>query len=283
MAEFIRPKYSKNNNNKIPYYRILCRASLNPFMKLPFVFIFVLLLLGLLSCTPQKNYIYLQDKGNGDETTTAKTDTFKYRIKPKDLLYIKTIPIDEPSVTSLTSSSQSNATSGMDAYLDGYDVSDSGFVTLPLVGNIYVEDLTIAECQKVIQEKVNIYLKNSLVVVKLLNFDITVLGEVNNPGTYQIYKNQVNILEVLGLAGDLTIYGNRKQIMLVRQNDGNKTFTIDLTDKKLLYSDNFYLQPNDILYIKPNRSKTFGTNPFPFATVLSSITTLILVINYLTK
>jgi polysaccharide biosynthesis/export protein len=254
-------------------------------MKLQATCIFSVFLVGLFSCTSQKNYIYLQDKGNNNEAiNNVKTNSFDYKIKSRDQLYIKTVPIDDPSTTSLNSSTQTSAaSSGMSTYLNGYDVNDSGFVTLPLIGTVFVKDLTIGECQKTIQEKVNVFLKNTLVIVKLLNFDITVLGEVNNPGTYPIYKNQVNVLEVLGLAGDLTIDGNRKQVQLIRQNDGNKIFNIDLTDKKLLYSDYFYLQPNDILYIKPNRSKIFGTNPFPFATVLSSITTLILIINYLNK
>jgi polysaccharide export outer membrane protein len=173
--------------------------------------------------------------------------------------------------------------SDLSAYLNSFDVDDSGFVNLPLMGKILVKDLGISECQKAIQEKVNLYLKNALVIVKLLNFNITVLGEVTKPGTYKVYNNQVTILEALGLAGDLTMYGNRKQILLIRQNNPENTITIDLTDKKLLNSDYFYLQPNDVLYIKPNRSKLFGTNPFPFATVLSSITTLILVLNYLSK
>jgi len=253
-------------------------------MKVKVSFVILITLLGLFSCTPQKNYIYLQDKGNNSGTTTVKANTFEYKIKPKDILYIKTVPIDEPSTTSLNSSVQSNAiSSDLSAYLNSFDVSDSGFVNLPLIGKILVTDLSLTECQKVIQEKVNLYLKNTLVVVKLLNFNITLLGEVTKPGTYRVYNNQVTILEALGLAGDLTINGNRKQILLIRQNNNNNIINIDLTDKNLLYSDYFFLQPNDVLYIKPTRSKIFGTNPFPFATVLSAITTFFLVLNYLTK
>jgi polysaccharide export outer membrane protein len=253
-------------------------------MKIKVSFVILIVLLGLFSCTPQKNYIYLQDKGNNSGTSTVKANTFEYKIKPKDVLYIKTVPIDEPSITSLNSSVQSNAmSSDLSAYLNSFDVSDSGFVNLPLIGSILVNDLTIAGCQKIIQEKVNLYLKNTLVVVKLLNFNVTVLGEVNKPGTYRVYNNQVTILEALGLAGDLTINGNRKQIMLVRQNNNGNIINIDLTDKKLLYSDYFYLQPNDVLYIKPTRSKIYGTNPFPFATALSAVTTFFLVLNYLKK
>ncbi|NTW33600.1 MAG: polysaccharide export protein, partial [Bacteroidetes bacterium] len=107
--------------------------------------------------------------------------------------------------------------------------------------------------------------------------------EVIRPGIYKVYNTKINILEALGMAGDLTIYGNRKDIMLIRQNLPGKYTFINLTDRNILNSNYFYLQPNDILYIKPNKSKFFGTIPFPFATVLSTITTLILVLNYVSK
>ena len=284
MAELVDALVSGTSIRKDVQVRVLFRAPLNLKMRFPIICIFLIILLGLFSCTPQKNYIYLQDKESNSGTTNVKANTFEYKIKPKDVLYIKTVPIDEPSITSLNSSVQaSQISSDLTAYLNSFDVSDSGFVNLPLIGNVFVKDLSISECQKAIQEKVNQYLKNALVIVKFLNFNITILGEVTRPGTYKIYNNQINILEALGLAGDLTIYGNRKQILLIRQNNPENIIPIDLTDKKLLNSDYFYLQPNDVLYIKPNRSKLFGTNPFPFATVLSSITTLILILNYLSK
>jgi polysaccharide biosynthesis/export protein len=245
-----------------------------------FCFIFSVLLV-FVSCTPQKKLIYLQDNGGGSsEKNKAKPQ--EYIVKANDQLYIKTVPLDEPSSTSLNPNTYSSSNSGTSDYLDTYDVSDSGYVNLPLFGKVSVKDHTINECQKMIQDKADLYLKNSLVIVKLFSFNITVLGEVNNPGTFRIAKNQVNILEVLGLAGDMTVFGNRKQIMLFRQND-EKIIDIDITDRGLLSSDYFYLQPNDVLYVKPTRAKIFGTNPFPFSTVLSSITTLLLLINYFGK
>jgi polysaccharide export outer membrane protein len=244
-----------------------------------------LILFALFSCTPQKNYIYLQDKGNGKGVTKDINKTYSYKIKPKDVLYIKTVPIDQASSLSISSNEQTVSAFSTDlgAYLNSFNVDDSGYVNLPLIGKILVNGLTIEESQKAIQEKVNYYLKNSLVIVKLLNFKITVLGEVNKPGSFNVYNTRINILEALGLAGDLTMNGNRKQIILVRQNDPDKVINIDLTDKQLLQSEYFYLSPDDVIYIKPNKSKFFGTNPFPFATVLSSITTIILILDYIHK
>ena len=236
------------------------------------------------SCTAPKNYIYLQDKGNNKDTVKQTNNTSAYKIRSKDILFIKTISVDQTSPMSLNSNEQSNAiTSDIAAYMSSYNVSDSGFINLPMLGKINVDGLTVDEIQTTIQQKVNYYLKNSLVIVKLLSFNITVIGEVARPGTYNIYKTKINILEALGLAGDLTINGNRTHIKLIRQTVPGKIIDIDLTDKNLLKSDYYYLSPDDIVYVKPNGSKFFGTNPFPFATVVSSITTLILILNYLHK
>jgi len=228
----------------------------------------------------------LQDKGANSSTNSNETKSFEYKIKPKDVLYVKIVPIDQSVAISLNtdqSSTGSLYSSELSAYLNSYDVNDSGFIELPLVGNIDVNNQTLLQCQKAIQNKVDFYLKDALVVVKLLNFKVTVLGEVTRPGIYSINNSQVTLLETLGLAGDLTVNGNRKEILLVRQNAPGKTIKLDLTDKNIIYSDYYYLMPGDVVYIKPNKAKFFGTNPFPFATVISSVTTLLLILNYLKK
>lgn len=248
-----------------------------------FSFLFVIIVF-VFSCTSQKNFVYLQDKEKTDSSVYTRNDTFRYKIQPQDLLYIKIISIDQSSTLSLNSTSQTNDFSGeQGAYLNGYLVNDSGYVELPLAGKILVKGLSIEESQKAIQEKVNFYLKNSLVVVKLMNFNITILGEVNKPGNFKVNDVNLNLLEAIGLAGDLTIYGDRKHIMLIRQNNPGKTIQIDLTDKNILQSEYYNILPNDVIYIKPNKSKFYGTNPFPFATVLASVTTLILILNYISK
>ena len=257
-------------------------------IKNSYISIICFIVLAFVSCTAPKNYIYVQDKGNTKDSTTKTSNTLAYKIKPKDVLYIKTISIDQeaPVVAGSQSSgggSGNDFSSDLGAYLSSYSVNDSGFIELPMIGKINVNGLTVDETQKAIQQKVNFYLKNSLVVVKLLSFNITVLGEVTRPGTFPIYKTKINILEALALAGDLTINGNRTQIKLIKQSEPENIINIDITNKTILQSDYFYLSPGDIIYVKPNRSKFFGTNPFPFATVVSSITTLILILNYIHK
>ncbi len=252
-------------------------------MKLLKISYFVLLFLGIFSCTAPKNYIYLQDKGGNTNNSTV-TKTFEYKIKTRDVLFVKIIPVDLNSAVSLNTEQGNFNLAGsndLSVYLSSFDVNDSGIIKLPLIGEINVLDLTISQCQNVIQKKVDLYFKDALIIVKLINFKITVLGEVTRPGTFNIYSTQSNIFDALGFAGDLTMYGNRKEIILIRQNMLGKTITLDLTDKNIINSDYFYLMPNDVIYVKPNRSKFFGTNPFPFATVLSAVTTLILILNYI--
>jgi polysaccharide biosynthesis/export protein len=219
-------------------------------------------------------------------TNSGETKSFEYKVKPKDVLYIKIIPIDQTAAISLNTDqgiNNSMFSTEISAYLNSYDVNDSGFVKLPMVGEVELKDQTLTQCQNTIQTKVDVYLKNALVIVKLMNFKITVLGEVTKPGIFNVYNTHINLLEALGLAGDLTMNGNRKEILLVRQSAPGKTVTLDITDKNIINSDYYYLMPDDVIYIKPNKAKFFGTNPFPFATVLSAITTLLLILNYLSK
>ena len=249
-------------------------------MKIFNIFTFCISLIVFFSCTPEKKFVYLQKKDqkeNQNASTEAKT--VQYKIRPNDILYVKIIPNDQ--AYTVTATPQSNVASDMSIYFDSYNVSDSGIVTLPLLGKILVRDLTIDQFQSNIQKMVDVYLKNSLVIVKLVNFKVTILGEVNRPGTFRIYDTHINILDAIGLAGDLTINGSRKEIMLIRHSTPDKIVYLDLTDVNIINSDYYYLSPDDIIYIKPNKSKYFGTNPFPFATVLSAITTLLLLVSYL--
>lgn len=242
------------------------------------------------SCTPEKKFVYLQKKD--DKTfsdSSAKAKKVDYKIKSNDFLYIKIASIDQNSNAlnlnvSSSSSSTTNGSSDMGGlYFDSYYVNDSGYVSLPLLGKIHVKDSTVEQCQSSIQKLVDVYLKNSLVIVRLANFKVTILGEVNKPGTFMVYNSHINILDAIGLAGDLTINGSRKEIMLIRHNTPDKIVYLDLTDINLIHSDYYYLSPEDIIYIKPLRAKYFGTNPFPFATVFSVISTLLLLIDFFHK
>jgi polysaccharide export outer membrane protein len=153
---------------------------------------------------------------------------------------------------------------------------------LPIIGELTVKDLSVEQARDLIQLNADKYLKNATVIVKLISFKVTVLGEVNNPGYHYVYNNQVTILEALGLAGDLTAVGNRKNVKLVRQvKGGSEVVLLNLTDPRLLKSKYFYLMPNDALYVEPLRARSGRLNLEHLTLVFSAATTAILILNYL--
>lgn len=250
--------------------------------KIKYVFLSIIAFSFLISCTPQKKMIYLQGTKSTDSVNNIYSNTFVYKIKPRDILYIKIYSLDE-KISNLFNIEEKSMNYGLDygAYLNNYSVNDSGFIDLPIIKKLKVEGLTIEESKDTIQKNLEKYIKDVTVVVKLISFRISMLGEVRKPGTYTIYNTRLNILEALSLAGDLTEYGNRKNIMIIRQNEGNKIYKIDLTNVSLLYSDKFNLLPNDIIYVESLKTKMYGWATFPFATVFSAITTVILIISYI--
>jgi len=167
-------------------------------------------------------------------------------------------------------------------YVNGYTVSDSGYIEIPVLGRIQVVGKTMDEAIVALRERAAVYLKDATVIVKLLSFRVSVIGEVYRPGSYSNPSNQLTVLEAISMAGDITDYGNRKQVLVLRPTaTGTNTFRLDLTSKNILTSDGFFLLPNDIVYVEPIKSKTFRINIPTITLALTSITTLILVLNYI--
>ncbi|MDR1782980.1 MAG: polysaccharide biosynthesis/export family protein, partial [Dysgonamonadaceae bacterium] len=139
----------------------------------------------------------------------------------------------------------------------GYLVDEKGEINFPVVGKIMVAGFTKSEIVNMIQEKLAKYIEEPVVVnLRLINYKVTVLGEVNRPGNFTITDEKVSIPEALALAGDLTIYGDRHQVLLMRTDNGQKEFyTLDLTNPAIVFSPLYFLKQNDILYISPNKAK----------------------------
>jgi polysaccharide export outer membrane protein len=140
----------------------------------------------------------------------------------------------------------------------GYLVDDEGNINFPSLGKIHLAGLTKNAAVDTLQARISKFvLSTTTVNIRFLNYRITVLGEVNRPGTYTVENERVTILEALGLAGDLTIYGKRNNVLVYRETGGEPRFhRIDLTSSKLFESDYFYLQQNDMIYVQPNKART---------------------------
>jgi polysaccharide export outer membrane protein len=248
----------------------------------------ILIIIGVIayltSCTPQKKLIYLQEKAQKESSNVYSSKGPDYRLRPYDVLYIRVNSINSESFDFFNAGQGVNNSylfqSEMGVYLNSYTITDSGFINFPVVGNIEVSGLTIEEAQKKIQSSINNYLKDATATVKLASYRVSIIGDVMKPGVYYFYQDKVNLLEAIAKAGDLTVYGNRFRVMLVRKTEkGDKVSFIDLTDRNLLNKEEFYILPNDIIYVEPNKvAKSLGFATFPWSLMLSTISTVVAVI-----
>ena len=169
-----------------------------------------------------------------------------------------------------------SSSSGGGNYLNSYTVSEEGYLEFPLVGKLYVKDLTIEEITNLLTDNLNNYIKEFVVIVKLVNFNITILGEVRSPGLYNIYQTDINMFEAIAMAGDLTDYSIRNDITIIRKTkDGSKVRQVDMSTRSFLSSEYFYLQPDDIIYVKPIKMKQFAFTTFPYGMVMGTISFII--------
>lgn len=241
--------------------------------------------LGLGGCVSQRNLPYLQDaQYSATQPTAVVNPKPVYKLHAGDVLNIRVQSVQPVLSDIFNVPGPQVVTSGDPGvlYLTGYALDDSGNITLPTVGKVKVQDMTVDQAQAVIQQKVGAYVRDANVLVKLLSFKITVLGEVRQPGRYFVYSTQATLLEGLGLAGDLTEFGNRQNVKLVRQTDkGSEVVLLNLTDPKVLQSPYYYLQPNDALYVEPLQARTSRGNATNLGIVFAGISAIVLLLSYI--
>lgn len=260
-------------------------------MKRNYFFIAMICYLVLLlpSCRSPKEFTFFQDLEQNQHIRSVSVKVPEYKVHPYDNLYIN-IKTLNPEVNRLFDANE--ATSSYSAgtlqmygdyvsqYINGYQVDSLGTITLPIIGNVQVAGLTLKQIQDRIQKKSLEFLKDPSIKVKLLSFKINVNGEVNNPGVYYSYNERVNILEAISMANGVTDNAKLSKTVVIRETkNGTNTYNIDLTSKNLLASEAYYLQPNDLVYIKPSRNKHVELNSTSYSLFLTTITTLLLVYN----
>lgn len=256
--------------------------------KLATAFLVAIIVFG--SCTSQKELMYLS---NLDTTNTSEFFPMErpgYRVQYQDILYVDifTMNLEMNALLNPGSGTGSYNTfrDESNIYIYGYTVSDSGTISIPIIGNVEVMGLTTDEVKAAVGKKAKQYLKDAVINVKLISFKFTVMGEVNRPGSYTNFNNQLTVLDAIGMAGDISDYGNRKHVLVLRPaKEGTHTYHIDLQDKNLLQSEGYFLLPNDIVVVEPIKSKPIQLNIPTYSllitTTLSTISTLILLLNYL--
>jgi polysaccharide export outer membrane protein len=244
-----------------------------------FGLIFMLFILS--SCVPIKKQVYLQIQEDSAKSQYINQKLMDYRLRPGNNLHIRIISFEEEVTDYFNMGMSESGNIYYDAaiYLTSYSVNDSGYIEMPFLGKVQVMGLTVNEIKEKIQERIGEYLNKTMVVVKLVNYNVTIVGEVNRPGQYKIYQDNLNIFEVLGMAGDLTTYAKRDDVLLIRKDlKGSKTYRINLLADNLLESPYYFMLPDDIVYVKPVKGRNFAFEAFPYALLISSISLVIALI-----
>lgn len=255
---------------------------------LPTLLIF--LLTGMFSCRSSQELIYLKDAANNE---TIKGLPTEYNLKAGDILYvsIKSISPEVNLLFNPESSMEGNSSQGYmkyntpsGAYLFGYEIDAEGNIKLPMLGKIKLSGISLSQVENVVQKKTDEFLKDAIVKVKLLNFKVTVTGEVRSPGTYYNYNNSITVIEALAMANGNTDFASINKIMVVRPfPEGNKTYILDLSYKSIYLSEAFYLQPNDYVIVQPDKYKNFQLNSQAYSLVFSSMSILLAVLGFVLR
>ncbi len=241
--------------------------------------IFFLILIFSVSCVPVDKLSYFNDI-NDLEEPGVNPRTQKV-IMPFDKLYVKVLSID-PQTSLIFNTSEEIRYSSTGSSVIGYLVDEGGNIDFPFVGNINVGGLTTSKASEKIQKALNDYVSNTSISVKYVDNQVTVLGEVQRQGVYNFSQDKINIYDAIGLGGGITRYGNRKNVILIR-NEGDKILhhRLNLSDSKIALKDTYYIQPNDVIVVEPLKAISSSYQNITYTTVLTSITTLLAVLLFM--
>lgn len=246
---------------------------------------FLVIFLIIQGCTPTSKITYLNDSQLGEWDVSQMPP--KHRLEIGDIILVRVISRNAESnnlfnLETNTNSNNRNLTAA-NMYLNGFAISQEGTIDIPNIGNpVFVLNQTLEEAKATILLKAKEFLIDPFVIVKLANFQFTVLGEINNPGNYPVYKEGLTIYDAIAMSGGITDYGNLKKVKIVRSEKNKKTvYNIDLTSVDILTSDFFYLRNNDLIYVQPLQFKGFKKERPQL--LLSALTTLAVLFNVYLK
>ena len=241
----------------------------------------VLLMALMVSCVPKKQLSYFNDINElepGINPRTQKT------IMPFDKLYVKVLSIDPQTSQIFNTTDEIRSAgygSGMGSII-GYLVDEKGNINFPFVGDINVGGMTTGQAGIKIQTALSDYVSNISVVVKYVDNQVTIMGEVQRQGVFGFSQDKLNIYEALGLGGGITRYGDRKNVILIRhEGDQVKHYRMNLTDSKIASKDFYYIYPNDVIVVEPLKAISSSYANITYTTILSSVTTLLAILLFM--
>jgi len=216
------------------------------------LFLGVILGLFLTSCASKEDVVYFQNAGSFETLVDRNSFTPKFKVDDLVSIHVSTLDKEASAPFNLFRGAQEG---GFAAEQVDYLIDEAGEIDFPVVGKVKIAGLSPEETRVILTDRLSEYIRDPIINIRLKNFTVTILGEVRRPGTYPVNGERITILEALGLAGDLTLKGERANVMVIRDFDGTKVYSrIDLTSKQALNSPVYYLTQNDVVYVEPNAS-----------------------------
>ena len=239
------------------------------------------------SCKKAEEVLYFQ--GEFIDSTSELHSSYFPVIQKNDMLEVMLTTANEEATKLFTPAIQNNKTtvtysSGV-ASKNGFLVDQNGFIELPFIGKILAHGKKRNDLEDEIESKLSEYIKEPIVLIQIINFKVTVLGDVRRPGTISVPNEKISLIEAIAIAGDLNITAERKKVVLIREVNGvRKEFIIDLTSKDFFSSQFYFLQQNDVIYVSPNRAKINSSSYSQiYLPILSSISLILTAINLIIK
>jgi polysaccharide export outer membrane protein len=238
--------------------------------------------LFLVSCASKKDVLYLQniDQINSNQGSLS----YEPKLQNDDLLSI-IVAADQPELTVPFNLPQIQGNYKINQNQDGiktYLIDIDGNIVFPVIGKVKLAGLTRSQAVRMLEEKIKEYITNPSVNLRILNYKFSVIGEVNKPGTFKIESERVTLLEALSQAGDLTIYGNRSNILIIREVDGKKEYNrVDIKKADFINSPFYYLVQNDVVVVEPNKTRVNSSVVGPNLNVTISAVSLLTTILFL--
>jgi polysaccharide export outer membrane protein len=247
--------------------------------------ILAIIVLLWMSCTPSKHVYYMDGLSAGKYSEAVDFQDPLIQAGDQLSIFVSSPNAELAAIYNMPNSSSAQGMNNIQLQtahpIIGYLVDAKGEIVMPKVGSLKIGGMRFSEAKSLIEQKMSPYLKDPVVSLRCVNFRITAIGELAKPGTYYVPYHEINILQALGLAGDLTINGVRTDILVIRQSEGVKeTFHVDLTSKDIVNSPVYHLKSGDVIYVKPNKTKINTSSTFfqVWPTVTSAVTLLVLVL-----
>jgi polysaccharide export outer membrane protein len=239
----------------------------------------ILFLMLLFSCASKKDMIYYQDiDALGAQ---EKSNSYEIKIQPDDLLQIS-VYAEDPEIAKAFSLNVTSETASSGSAGSIYLVDANGYIDFPTLGKIKVSGLSRTQVLELLDGKLSQYIKKPIVSLRITNFKVSVQGEVGAPGTYPVVSERITLIEALSMAKDLTVYGKRKNILIIREIDGVKSFNrVDITKADFMSSPFYYLAQNDVVYVEPNQNKINGSAVGPSTGLIFSVISILITLTTL--